>query len=176
MLQIVNKMMKLNSTFAVVFCIICSLLLLDGVSSFHAISSKQLLQTSNIKNNIILQSKPRQLTDLNDEGSDSLKMVIESDSDDDKKTLRQSLIAGCITFVTTTTPLSAFAAEALEELEIEELPPVYVPILFAIGVLGGVGVLTASLGNVMDEGTFLLMIIREEMDTPVSVSYLSYLF
>ena len=173
-------MMNSNSTFSVVvFCIICSLLLLEGVSSFsfHAISStKQLLQTSNIKNNIILQSKPRQLTDLNDEGSDSLKMVIESDSDDDKKTLRQSLIAGCITFVTTTTPLSAFAAEALDELEIEELPPVYVPILFAIGVLGGVGVLTASLGNVMDEGTFLLMIIREEMDTPVSVSYLSYLF
>ena len=167
-------MMNSNSTFSVVvFCIICSLLLLEGVSSFsfHAISSKQLLQTSNIKNNIILQSKPRQLTDLNDEGSDSLKMVIESDSDDDKKTLRQSLIAGCITFVTTTTPLSAFAAEALDELEIEELPPVYVPILFAIGVLGGVGVLTASLGNVMDEGTFLLMIIREEIDT--FICYLS---
>ena len=84
-----------------------------------------------------------------------MQMVIESNnSDDDKKTLQQSLIAGCITFVTTT-PLAAFAAEALDELEIEELPPVYVPILFAIGVLGGVGVLTASLGNVMDEGKLL---------------------
>jgi len=48
-----------------------------------------------------------------------------------------------------TTPLSAFAAA--DDLELAELPPVYVPILFAIGVLGGVGVLTASLGNVMDE-------------------------
>lgn len=64
--------------------------------------------------------------------------------------LKQSLIAGCITFLTTT-PLSAFA-ESVDDLEIVDLPPPYVPILFAIGVLGGVGVLTASLGNVMDEG------------------------
>jgi len=61
--------------------------------------------------------------------------------------LQQLLFASCMTFLTTT-PLSAFA---LDELEVEELPPVYVPILFAIAVLGGVGVLTASLGNVMDE-------------------------
>ena len=64
--------------------------------------------------------------------------------------LKQSLLAGCITFLTTT-PLSAFA-ESVDDLEIADLPPVFVPILFAIGVLGGVGVLTASLGNVMDEG------------------------
>jgi len=62
-------------------------------------------------------------------------------------TIRQSLLAGCMTFLTTT-PLAAMAAD---DLELEELPPVYVPILFAILVLGGVGVLTASLGNVMDE-------------------------
>lgn len=41
---------------------------------------------------------------------------------------------------------------AADDYEIAELPPVYVPILFAIGILGGVGVLTASLGDVMDEG------------------------
>lgn len=64
--------------------------------------------------------------------------------------LKQALLAGCITFLTTT-PLSAFA-ESADDLEIVDLPPPYVPILFAIGVLGGVGVLTASLGNVMDEG------------------------
>jgi len=63
--------------------------------------------------------------------------------------LKQSLLAGCITFLTTT-PFSAFA-ESADDLEIVDLPPVFVPILFAIGVLGGVGVLTASLGNVMDE-------------------------
>ena len=62
-------------------------------------------------------------------------------------TIRQSLLAGCMTFLTTT-PLAAMAAD---DLELEELPPVYVPILFAILVLGGVGVSTASLGNVMDE-------------------------
>mmetsp|Transcript_8668 Transcript_8668/g.18526 ORF Transcript_8668/g.18526 Transcript_8668/m.18526 type:complete len:160 (+) Transcript_8668:62-541(+) len=43
------------------------------------------------------------------------------------------------------------AAAAADDVEIAELPPVYVPIVFAIGVLGGVGVLTASLGDVMDE-------------------------
>ncbi|KAL7547383.1 hypothetical protein ACHAWF_010697 [Thalassiosira exigua] len=63
--------------------------------------------------------------------------------------MQQSLLAGCVTFLTTT-PLSSFA-ESVDDLELAELPPVYVPILFAIGVLGGVGVLTASLGNVMDE-------------------------
>ena len=41
---------------------------------------------------------------------------------------------------------------AADDYEVAELPPVYVPILFAIGILGGVGVLTASLGDVMDEG------------------------
>jgi hypothetical protein len=40
---------------------------------------------------------------------------------------------------------------AADDYEVAELPPVYVPILFAIGILGGVGVLTASLGDVMDE-------------------------
>lgn len=42
-----------------------------------------------------------------------------------------------------------------DDLEMAELPPVYVPILFAIGVLGGVGALTLSLGNVMDEGMLI---------------------
>ncbi len=49
------------------------------------------------------------------------------------------------------------AAAAADDVEIAELPPVYVPILFAIGVLGGVGVLTASLGDVMDEGAFVVL-------------------
>lgn len=43
---------------------------------------------------------------------------------------------------------------AADDYEVAELPPVYVPILFAIGIIGGVGVLTASLGDVMDEGMF----------------------
>lgn len=72
----------------------------------------------------------------------------------------RALVTGFISTLTTAsfllllTPLITFAAsttEPLTELVIEELPPVYVPILFAIGVIGGVGVLTFSLGNVMDE-------------------------
>ena len=51
------------------------------------------------------------------------------------------------------------AVDVGDDMELTELPPVYVPILFAIGVLGGVGVLTASLGNVMDEGTLLFICI-----------------
>ena len=74
----------------------------------------------------------------------------------DNNSLKQSLLAGCITFLTTT-PMSAFA-ESADDLEIVDLPPVYVPILFAIGVLGGVGVLTASLGNVMDEGELVSVV------------------
>jgi len=72
---------------------------------------------------------------------------------------QRALVTGCISTLTASlllllTPLITFAASTAEpptELVIEELPPVYVPILFAIGVIGGVGVLTFSLGNVMDE-------------------------
>jgi hypothetical protein len=48
-------------------------------------------------------------------------------------------------------------ARATEELEIAELPPVYVPVLFGVGLLVGVGFLTSSLGNVMDEESSLGM-------------------
>ena len=108
-------------------------------------STKKVLQSSSQQ-----QVVPVSNNDLSIE--DTTSMVIDASNysvNDNKKLLQQSLLAGCISFVTTT-PLSAFAAA--DDLELAELPPVYVPILFAIGVLGGVGVLTASLGNVMDEG------------------------
>jgi hypothetical protein len=38
------------------------------------------------------------------------------------------------------------------EYEIAQLPPTWVPAVFGIFLVAGVGVLTASLGNVMDEG------------------------
>lgn len=38
---------------------------------------------------------------------------------------------------------------ASDDLEIESLPPPYVPIIFAIVIIGGVGLLTSSLGDVM---------------------------
>lgn len=47
---------------------------------------------------------------------------------------------------------------AEDDYEIAELPPVYVPALFGLVLVAGVGVLTASLGNVMDEGTCFLLV------------------
>ena len=42
--------------------------------------------------------------------------------------------------------------ESMDDIEIAELPPVWVPIVFAIVILGGVGLLTSSLGDVYSEG------------------------
>lgn len=44
-----------------------------------------------------------------------------------------------------------------DDLEIESLPPPWVPIIFAIVIIGGVGVLTSSLGDVMYDGKLLIM-------------------
>jgi hypothetical protein len=44
-----------------------------------------------------------------------------------------------------------------EDLEMAELHPPYVPAIFGVVLLAGVGALTASLGNVMDEGKLLAM-------------------
>jgi len=40
---------------------------------------------------------------------------------------------------------------AVDDYELAELPPPYIPALFGVALLAGVGVLTSSLGNVMDE-------------------------
>lgn len=52
---------------------------------------------------------------------------------------------------------NAGVAFAEAEPELAELPPVWVPVLFSIFLLGGVGLLTGSLGNVMDEEALLGM-------------------
>jgi hypothetical protein len=44
-----------------------------------------------------------------------------------------------------------------EDLEMAELPPPYVPAIFGVVLLAGVGALSASLGNVMDEGKLIAM-------------------
>ena len=61
--------------------------------------------------------------------------------------------AAVAALATTTT----WIAESTAELEIAELPPPYVPALFGVALLVGVGVLTGSLGNVMDEEASLGM-------------------
>ena len=63
-----------------------------------------------------------------------------------------SSVAGIITGI------GAFVSRgmaATDEYEIAELPPPYVPALFAVALLAGVGLLTGSLGDVMDEGELL---------------------
>jgi len=46
----------------------------------------------------------------------------------------------------------ALAEVDMDDIEIAELPPVWVPIVFAIAIIGGVGLLTGSLGDVMSDG------------------------
>merc|ERR1719148_666233 len=53
--------------------------------------------------------------------------------------------------VSTAITLIPMVANADVELEVAELPPPYIPVIFAILILGGVGWLTSSLGNVLDE-------------------------
>jgi hypothetical protein len=51
---------------------------------------------------------------------------------------------------------AAMAAAAFEP-EMAELPPPYVPVLFSIGLLVGVGLLTGTLGDVINEEALLGM-------------------
>lgn len=51
--------------------------------------------------------------------------------------------------VTMTTPIQVLAA--VEADEVSELPPPFIPVLFGFALIGGVGWLTASLGDVMEE-------------------------
>ena len=62
--------------------------------------------------------------------------------------LSSKVVAGLCTGLVT----FASCAFAGDEIEMAELPPPYVPALFAVLLLLGVGVLTGSLGNVIDEG------------------------
>jgi len=64
---------------------------------------------------------------------------------------KTAAVASCLAF------LPVGATLAADELEIAELPPVYVPVLFGVVLLVGVGLLTSSLGNVMDEESSLGM-------------------
>ena len=56
-----------------------------------------------------------------------------------------------------TSAAAVLPALADDDVQFAELPPPYVPALFGLGLLVGVGVLTGSLGNVMDEEASLGM-------------------
>jgi hypothetical protein len=49
-----------------------------------------------------------------------------------------------------TFPVQALAAVG-GDFEVAELPPPYIPVIFALALVVGVGWLTSTLGNVMDE-------------------------
>jgi hypothetical protein len=54
------------------------------------------------------------------------------------------------------TGLGGYVAQGMaseETIEMAELPPPYIPAIFGVFLLAGVGILTSTLGNVMDEGT-----------------------
>ena len=137
---------NLSILVAVVVCFCCSLQVVSSFSFNTKLNNVIHRQKSSSKNNIILSQQPT----FNDDEEMFSTAAIDQPANKKHASLQQSLLAGCITFITCT-PLAAFAAAAAEELEIEELPPVYVPVLFAIVVIGGVGVLTASLGDVYTE-------------------------
>ena len=56
-------------------------------------------------------------------------------------------------------------AKAVDDLEMEiaELPPPYVPILFSIALVAGVGLLTASLGDVIAEGKLSFFFLSQNL-------------
>merc|ERR1719469_1691164 len=58
-----------------------------------------------------------------------------------------SSIAGFLTGIT------SYVAQGIasDDYEIAELPPPYIPAIFGVFLLGGIGLLTSTLGNVMDE-------------------------
>ena len=67
--------------------------------------------------------------------------------------LSSSSLAGFITGIT------GFIGQgiAADDYELAELPPPYIPAIFGIVLVAGIGVLTSSLGNVMDEGKISIL-------------------
>ena len=133
-------MAKFNIFFAAILCIFCTL---GRTSAFsfgnlnrhnNRISKEQIFQT---------QSSFSISSDKEQQPICETSAVVPTESNSG---LKQSLLAGCITFLTTT-PFASFA----DYLEVQELPPPFVPVIFAFVVIGGVGVLTASLGDVYTE-------------------------
>jgi|EP00979_Chaetoceros_neogracilis_P007436 hypothetical protein len=65
--------------------------------------------------------------------------------------IQKSLPALPATATALLVPSAARAFETLDDVEVADLPPVWVPILFAVAILLGVGGLTFSLGDVYTE-------------------------
>lgn len=127
--------------FAALFCIICSLLRSTSAFSLGKALTNRHNNDFSVKKQV-LQTQPSIISIEEEQQNPRAVGEIE----DSSSGLKQSLLAGCVTFLSTT-PFAAFA----DDLEVTELPPPYVPVVFGILVIGGVGVLTASLGDVYTE-------------------------
>ena len=79
-----------------------------------------------------------------------LVLMIESEHTSGGRWMGSRVASKCAGLIS---GLSGFVARGMaEDLEYAELPPPYVPALFGVVLLAGIGVLTASLGDVMTEG------------------------
>mgnify|MGYP005848795105 CR=1 FL=1 len=123
-----------------------SLLSCQAVAAFAPttfVSSSPRITTSPVVVSVLPQDD-----DLFAPPQDDASMMISSNNNNNNNNNVATAATGFVT------GLMAFAGSAFagEEIEMAELPPPWVPALFAVVLLAGVGVLTGSLGNVMDEG------------------------
>eukprot|EP00522_Entomoneis_paludosa_P015048 CAMPEP_0172457554 /NCGR_PEP_ID=MMETSP1065-20121228/22762_1 /TAXON_ID=265537 /ORGANISM="Amphiprora paludosa, Strain CCMP125" /LENGTH=140 /DNA_ID=CAMNT_0013211361 /DNA_START=73 /DNA_END=495 /DNA_ORIENTATION=+ len=81
----------------------------------------------------------------------------KSDTEPQKAVLDQWVKVSSTVALTMSTTVLPAMAEVDSDVQFAELPPPYVPALFGVGLLVGVGLLTGSLGNVMDEEASLGM-------------------
>eukprot|EP00594_Rhizosolenia_setigera_P016281 CAMPEP_0178957448 /NCGR_PEP_ID=MMETSP0789-20121207/10922_1 /TAXON_ID=3005 /ORGANISM="Rhizosolenia setigera, Strain CCMP 1694" /LENGTH=125 /DNA_ID=CAMNT_0020639703 /DNA_START=222 /DNA_END=599 /DNA_ORIENTATION=- len=86
----------------------------------------------------------------------SMSLNAEEEEEEKRNEISLASVAKGVMFLWTPLPLLvvpslAMAAAGVDEVEIAELPPPYVPILVAFGLFIGVGLLTQSLGDVMGE-------------------------
>jgi hypothetical protein len=89
------------------------------------------------------------------------RLFVQSDptpsSDDLSSLVPATLRSAGVLAGFTTGALSLVQSAWCEEIEYAELPPTWVPVLFGIGLIVGVGLLTGSLGDVINEEALLGM-------------------
>ena len=66
-------------------------------------------------------------------------------------------LSGLMSGLSVATSNALAVTSDLPEGELVDLPPPFVPVLLAVVILGGVGVLTSSLGDVISDGTLVKM-------------------
>jgi hypothetical protein len=85
--------------------------------------------------------------------SDPSLVSMQSHADGDiLASIRSNVVkAACFGSTFWTVLGASSAVQAADEIEMAELPAPYVPVLFGVALLVGVGLLTGSLGDVLDE-------------------------